>query len=66
MDEPKLNLQGYTVSKLGKFTWKPQKRCKSEKWPILYIIVGRGTQGSVFKAYTKSSPKTAVAIKVRF
>jgi len=42
MDEPKLNLQGYTVSKL----------------------VGRGTQGSVFKAYTKTPQKTAVAIKV--
>ena len=28
------------------------------------FTVGKGTQGSVFKAYTKSSPKTAVAIKV--
>ena len=27
--------------------------------------VGRGTQGSVYKAYTKTSPKTAVAIKVK-
>jgi len=27
-------------------------------------LVGRGTQGSVYKAYTKTSPKTAVAIKV--
>ena len=26
--------------------------------------VGRGTQGSVYKAYTKTSPKTAVAVKV--
>ena len=29
-------------------------------------FVGRGTQGSVFKAYTISLPKTAVAIKVSF
>lgn len=27
-------------------------------------LVGRGTQGSVYKAYTKTTPKTAVAIKV--
>ena len=27
-------------------------------------FLGRGTQGSVFKAYTISSPKTPVAIKV--
>ena len=27
-------------------------------------FVGRGTQGSVFKAYTISFPKTSVAIKV--
>ena len=59
MDASTINLKGYHDAKLGEKDYEY----------LLFIAlclfsVGRGTQGSVFKAYQNSGPKTPVAIKV--
>ena len=58
MDASTINLKGYHDAKLGKTDFGYFNDCTT------FISVGRGTQGSVFKAYQNSGPKTPVAIKV--
>ena len=61
MDASTINLKGYHDAKLGKIVRQILDILTIA--PCLFSV-GRGTQGSVFKAYQNSGPKTPVAIKV--